>query len=163
MKPDKVNSITFIAHFRSQGQNNQVLIEPKPSPRTLKMSCKQFCQWIKCPEAESSRKKLFTHLPFSPLLAVQCPSCLSICKQSFPTDNLENLLEIFRPGYISFFPYMGEQQAHGNELMVHLSVGRKHLVYTFISLQHNSLICKNKNIVPLSKGLLPFRVIFIGQ
>lgn len=108
------------------------------------MSCKQFCQWTKCPEAENFRKKLFTHLAFSPLLAVQCPSCLSICKQSFPTDNLKNLLEIFRPVYINFFPYMREQQAHGNELMAHLSVGRKHLVHTFISLQHNSFIYKNK-------------------
>lgn len=52
MKPDKVNSLTFIAHFRSQGQNNQVLIEPKPSPRTLTYLVNNVA---KCPEAERVR------------------------------------------------------------------------------------------------------------
>lgn len=129
MKPDKVSSLMFIAHFRSSGQNNQVLIEPKPSPRTLKISCKQFCQWTKCPEAERLLGRhcspILLFLPYQQCIVFSV--YLDIYQQNFPTDNLENLLEIFRPGYINFFPYMEWQKVRENESIHGPSLSRQNI------------------------------------
>lgn len=162
MKSDKVSSLNFIAHFRSSGQDNQVLIEPNPPLETLKMACKQFCQWVKCPEAERVLERMV--YPSRLFLYQQCIALLvwTSTNRTSPKTIQKTHVKCSGLCHINFLPYVEQQKAHGNESMVPHSEGKTYgawflFLFTTILLSGKIQYCANPS------GLLPSRAIFIGR